>query len=167
MDQTVDGDVNQDTHTDPDVDATIRVPMVPHQHTSGAGSQAQEPLPAKAASHQVVVGDIPLEPPGFCPGPTFRAIDEPDDVTMPFYMVSPLADATMPFYMVSPLADATMQFRVFSKPTDATDGRADVNGYIGQAELRALIRSILADVKPREREVIELSFRHDLGCADY
>lgn len=87
----------------------------------------------------------------------FRAvgepIDEPDDVTMPFYMVSPLADATM-------------QFRVFSKPADATDGRADVNGYIGQAELRALIRSILADVKPREREVIELSFRHDLDDND-
>ena len=49
-----------------------------------------------------------------------------------------------------------------SEPTDATDGLADVPGYLGQAELRALIRSILADLKPREREVIELSFRHDL-----
>ena len=64
--------------------------------------------------------------------------------------------------MVSQLADATMQFRVVSEPTDATDGLADVNGYLGKAELRALIRSILADLKPREREVIELSFRHDL-----
>ena len=72
------------------------------------------------------------------------------------------ADATMPFRMVSQLGDATMQFRVVSEPTDATDGLADVNGYLGQAELRALIRSILADLKPREREVIELSFRHDL-----
>ena len=68
----------------------------------------------------------------------------------------------MPFRIVSQLADATMQFRVVSEPTDATDGPADVNGYLGQAELRALIRSILADLKPREREVIELSFRHDL-----
>jgi hypothetical protein len=65
VDQTVDGDVQQDTHTERDVDATIRVPMVHHQHTSGAGSKAQEPLPAEAASHQVVVGEIPLEPPGF------------------------------------------------------------------------------------------------------
>ena len=65
MDQTVDGDVRQDTHTERDVDATTRVLMVHHQHTSGAGSRAQEPLPAEAASHQVVVGDIPLEPPGF------------------------------------------------------------------------------------------------------
>jgi hypothetical protein len=55
-----------------------------------------------------------------------------------------------------------MQFRVVSGPIDATDGLADVPGYLGQAELHALIRSILADLKPREREVIELSFRHDL-----
>jgi hypothetical protein len=104
----------------------------------------------------------------------FRAVSEPvdgpDDATMQFRAVSePIDepdDATMPFYMVSQLADATMQFRVFSEPTDATDGRADVNGYLGQAELRALIRSILADVKPREREVIELSFRHDLDDND-
>ena len=65
VDQTVDGDVTQDTHTERDVDATTRVPLVRHQHTSGAGSKAQEPLPPEAASHQVVVGDIPLEPPGF------------------------------------------------------------------------------------------------------
>ena len=32
----------------------------------------------------------------------------------------------------------------------------------GEAELRTLIQSILAALKPREREVIELSFRHDL-----
>ena len=93
-------------------------------------------------------------------------IHEPADATVQFRAVSERihepADATMPFRMVSQLADATMQFRVVSEPTDATDGLADVNGYLGQAELRALIRSILADLKPREREVIELSFRHDL-----
>jgi RNA polymerase sigma factor (sigma-70 family) len=127
-------------------------------------------------------------------------IDESDDATRPFYMVSQLADATMqfrvvsepidesdeatrrfvavsglieesddatrPFYMVSQLADATMQFRVVSEPAAAIDGPADVNGYLGQAELRALIRSTLADLKPREREVIELSFRHDLNDND-
>ena len=112
-------------------------------------------------------------------GPTdttvqFRAVSEPihgpTDATVQFRAVSePIhewADATMPFRMVSQLADATMQFRVVSKPTHATDGPADVNGYLGQAELRALIRSILADLKPREREVIELSFRHDLYDKD-
>ena len=96
----------------------------------------------------------------------WSAAIQPADATVQFRAVSePIhepADATMPFRMVSQLADATMQFRVVSEPTDATDGLADVNGYLGQAELRALIRSILADLKPREREVIELSFRHDL-----
>ena len=100
----------------------------------------------------------------------FRAVSEPihepADATVQFRAVSePIhepVDATMQFRAVSQLADATMQFRVVSEPTDATDGLADVNGYLGQAELRALIRSILADLKPREREVIELSFRHDL-----
>ena len=104
----------------------------------------------------------------------FRAVSEPihelADATVEFRAVSePIhesADATMPFRMVSQLADATMQFRVVSEPTDATDGLADVPGYLGQAELRALIRSILADLKPREREVIELSFRHDLNDND-
>ncbi len=100
----------------------------------------------------------------------FRAVSEPDDATVAFGMVSePIresADATMSFRMVSPLADATMQFRVVSEPTDATDGLANVDGYLGQAELRALIRSILADLKPREREIIELSFRHDLDDDD-
>ncbi len=96
----------------------------------------------------------------------FRAIGqrvhEPADATVQFRAVSEPADATMQFRVVGQLADATMPFRVVSEPTHATDGIVDVNGYLGQAELRALIRSILADMKPREREVIELSFRHDL-----
>ena len=99
-----------------------------------------------------------------------RVVSEPDDATVAFRVVSePIresADATMSFRMVSQLGDATMQFRVVSEPTDATNGLADVDGYLGQAELRALIRSILADLKPREREVIELSFRHDLDDDD-
>ena len=97
----------------------------------------------------------------------FRAVSEPiheqADATVQFRAVS---DATMPFPIVSQLADATMQFRMISEPTDATNGMADVPGYLGQAELRTLIRSTLADLKPREREVIELSFRHDLSDND-
>ncbi len=43
---------------------------------------------------------------------------------------------------------------------------AHVNGDRAEAELRSLIDSILAGLKPREREVIELSFRHDLHDDD-
>ena len=100
----------------------------------------------------------------------FPVVSEPADATVVFPVFSePIhepADATVVFPVVSQLADATMQFRVVSEPTDATDGLADVPGYLGQAELRALIRSVLADLKPREREVIELSFRHDLYDKD-
>jgi len=86
----------------------------------------------------------------------FRAVSEP--------AAAPpgLGDATMQFSVVGQLADATMQFRVASGSADETDGIADFNGYLGQAELRELIRSLLADMRPREREVVELSFRHDL-----
>ena len=87
---------------------------------------------------------------------TFRAVGQSADA------IHESADATMLFRAVGQLADATMSFRVVSEPTNATDGLAHDNGYLGQAELRALIRSVLADLKPREREVIELSFRHDL-----
>ena len=72
----------------------------------------------------------------------------------------------MQFSAVGPLADATMQFRMLGGSDDATDVLADVSDYVGQAELRGLIRSVLADMKPREREVIELSFRHDLTDDD-
>jgi RNA polymerase sigma factor (sigma-70 family) len=92
----------------------------------------------------------------------FRAVKASPDATVQFRAVRESPDATVQFRMLNPLVDATMQFPVVSESDDATDGLADVNGYLGQAELRALIRSILADMKPREREVIELSFRHDL-----
>src|ERR1700678_1922759 len=65
VDQAVDGDVPQDAHTERDEDATVLVPMAHYRHASGAGSVAQESLPPGAASRRVVVGDIPLEPPGF------------------------------------------------------------------------------------------------------
>jgi RNA polymerase sigma factor (sigma-70 family) len=96
----------------------------------------------------------------------FRVVSEPGDTTIQFRAVSEPGDATMQFRVVSGPGDATMQFRLFSEPADAADGLADVNGYLGQAELRALIRSILADLKPREREVIELIFRHNLSDND-
>jgi RNA polymerase sigma factor (sigma-70 family) len=100
----------------------------------------------------------------------FRVVSGPADATMSFRVVSDpadrLTDVTMSFRVVSGPADATMQFRVVSESADVTDGLADIKGHLGQAELRELIRSILADMKPREREVIELSFRHDLNDND-
>jgi len=87
---------------------------------------------------------------------TFRAVGQPADAN------HGSADATILFRAVGQLADATMSFRVVSKPTDATADLAHDYGYLGRSELRTLIRSILADLKPREREVIELSFKHDL-----
>jgi RNA polymerase sigma factor (sigma-70 family) len=94
----------------------------------------------------------------------------PDDATTQFVAVGRSVDepgdGTRSSFMVSQLSDATMQFRVVSEPAAAADGLADVHGYLGQAELRALIRSTLADLKPREREVVELSFRHDLDDDD-
>ena len=109
----------------------------------------------------------------------FRVVSEPAyepiDMMMPFRVVSEPAyepiDATMPFRAISMAADATMPFRVVSEPTNSTASPAHVNGDhvngdAGQAELRALIRSVLVDVKPREREVIELTFRHDLDDSD-
>jgi RNA polymerase sigma factor (sigma-70 family) len=70
-----------------------------------------------------------------------------------------LSDATVQFRMISQLADPITPFRVISRPAS---GPSHVNDQ-GQAELRSLIHSILAGLRPREREVIELSFRHDLN----
>jgi hypothetical protein len=89
----------------------------------------------------------------------FRAISGPAD---PLRDLGGLGDATMQFSVVGQLTDATMQFRVISEKATPADGIADFNGYLGQAELQELIRSVLTDMRPREREVVELSFRHDL-----
>jgi RNA polymerase sigma factor (sigma-70 family) len=74
-----------------------------------------------------------------------------------------LSDATVQFQAISPLADPIMPFSVISQPTYSP---AHILGDQGQAELRSLIHSVLAGLKPREREVIELSFRHDLDDDD-
>jgi hypothetical protein len=64
---TVDGDVQQDVHVERDADVAMPGPTVSHQLAAGAQSEGQQPLPPEAMSHQVVVGDIPAEPPGFLP----------------------------------------------------------------------------------------------------
>ena len=49
------------------MDADVPDLTVSHQLAAGVRSEADEPLPPEAANHQVVVGDIPAEPPGFRP----------------------------------------------------------------------------------------------------
>ena len=72
-------------------------------------------------------------------------------------------DATCRCPLIGLPTDATMPFRV-SQPADTTV--RPIHGDREEAELRSLIHSILAGLKPREREVIELSFRHDLDDDD-
>jgi RNA polymerase sigma factor (sigma-70 family) len=89
---------------------------------------------------------------------------ETDAVGQPSDATGEMSDeTTVPFPVLSMPFDATMPFRVVSHPTY---GLAHFNGDRGQAELQSLIHSILAGLKPREREVIELSFRHDLSDND-
>ena len=65
MDRT--GDAQQETHSGRDVEPTARdVTVIDHSVADAGGSQAPGPRRA-AAADQVVVGDIPREPPGFQP----------------------------------------------------------------------------------------------------
>jgi RNA polymerase sigma factor (sigma-70 family) len=119
-------------------------------------------------------------------GPLVDAAGDPSDATVQFRPVgwsaaagNELSDTTVQFRAVGQpvatgdeLSDATVQFRVISLPTDPTtpfrviSQPTHVNGDQGQTELRSLIHSILTGLKPREREVIELTFRHDLHDND-
>jgi RNA polymerase sigma factor (sigma-70 family) len=92
---------------------------------------------------------------------TFRAINLPSEAKGP-NAKGEASDATVTFQMVSLPTDATMPFRVVDHPAA---GPAHVHDQ-GEAALRTLIYAILAGLTPREREVIELSFRHDLHDND-
>ena len=103
-------------------------------------------------------------------GPLSAAGDELSDATAQFRAVGrpaaaadELSDATVRFRVISLSADPITPFHVISQPTH---GSGHVNLDQGQAELQSLIHSILAGLRPREREVIELSFKHDLGDND-
>jgi RNA polymerase sigma factor (sigma-70 family) len=93
------------------------------------------------------------------------------------------ADATLQFPAIdrSPdaahqPADATLQFPAIDRSPDAAHQPADatlqfhaidgVNGHTELAEQRTLTRTILATLEPSEREVIELSLRHNLYDTD-
>ena len=107
----------------------------------------------------------------------FRAVglpggadEDPSDATVQFRAVGlpggaddELSDATVQFRVIGLPADPIMPFRVISQPAN---DQGHVDGDPEQAELRSLIESILAGLGTREREVIELSFRHDLSDDD-
>ena len=58
-----------------------------------------------------------------------------------------------------------MQANPHDQPADQADQPAEVSDP-EQAELQGLIRASLAELEPDEREVIELSLRHDLYDSD-
>jgi RNA polymerase sigma factor (sigma-70 family) len=98
------------------------------------------------------------------------AADDLSDATVQFRAVGrpaapadDLSDATIQFQVIRQLADPITPFRVISQPASPP---GHVHGDQGQAELRSLIHSVLAGLRPGEREVIELSFRHDLNDSD-
>ena len=107
----------------------------------------------------------------------FRAVGRPpataddlSDATVQFRAVGrppatadDLSDATVQFQVIRQLEDPIMPFRVIGQPAYPP---SHLPGDQGQAELRSLIHSVLAGLRPREREVIELSFRHDLNDSD-
>jgi len=62
--------------------------------------------------------------------------------------------------------DATLPMRAVRQPTDAADCSTSANDGPEQSSLPVLVRAILAELKPREREAIELNLRHDLYSAD-
>ena len=74
-----------------------------------------------------------------------------------------VSDATVQFRVISQLADPTTPFRVMGQPARSPD---HVHDEQGQAELRSLIHSVLTGLRPREREVIELTLRYDLDDGD-
>jgi RNA polymerase sigma factor (sigma-70 family) len=103
-------------------------------------------------------------------GRSRAAAEDASDATVQFRAVGrsraaaeDASDATVQFQVISQLADPITPFRVIGQPA-YVPGHA--RGDQGQAELRSLIHSTLAGLKPREREVIELSLRHGLGDND-
>ena len=133
--------------------AAIRKPSGAANSTSGATSEApDETVTFRALS---LSSEMTREAPDETV--TFRALSLSSEMTRE------APDETMQFAMVGMAGDATISFRVVSPPVH---GLPYLNGDRGEAEFRTLIYSILAGLKPREREVIELSFRHDLHDQD-
>ena len=118
----------------------------------GGGSRLRRGRRADATVRFAALGD-PAEVP--------RAAS---DATVQFRAISKAAaQPREPLQLISLPGDATMPFRVIIQPAEDP---AQLGGRREEAELRSLIHSILAELSPYDRELIELSFRHDLHGND-
>ena len=109
-----------------------------------------------------------------------RVVSQPADATLTFSRIGGPAeaapwsdDATLTFARIGGPAeaapwsdDATMTFARIGGPAETAHGLAHADGDAGQAELRTLISAMLAALAPGERDVVELSFRHELSDND-
>jgi RNA polymerase sigma factor (sigma-70 family) len=139
MDQRADAAGEPINVADRPTDATMPMQAV-HQPTDTTHQPTDATMPMRAV-HQ----------------PT-DTIHQPTDATMPMQAVHQPTDTT------HQPTDATMPMRLVHQPTTAT--LTAINGDREHANLPRLVRAILAELKPREREVIELNLRHDLYDAD-
>ena len=116
---------------------------------AGAGQQAAAAPQQTDPAYQLIDATI-----------SFRAIrqpigtaDLPNDATISFRAIrQPIGTADLP-------NDATMPFHAIRQPIV-------VNREPAQTDLPTQVRAILAELKPRDREVIELYFRHGLDDTD-
>jgi len=151
-------------------DETMRFPAFRLPPDTGVGASDETMrFPAFSPPPDTGVGasDETMRFPAFSPPPDPAGQASDETMLFPALRPAPAAaprasDETMRFPALMS-SDPTMPFRVVSQPTK---GPAQVGADRGQAELRSLISSILAGLKHREREVIELSFRHDLHDDD-
>ena len=90
------------------------------------------------------------------------ATNQATDATLQMHAVQQPTGTTLQLQLI----DATMPMRAVLEPTGAASRSAGVNDRLEQANLPKLVRTILAELKPREREVIELNLRHDLYDTD-
>ncbi len=135
-------------------------------------------MPFRVISEAAGIGDPPIDA-----TMSFRVISEaagagdpPIDATMSFRVVSDApgagdqpVDATMSFRVVSEAGqpvDVTMPIDVASLAASVADYATAATARARQAELAALVLGFLDELKPLEREVIELNLRHDLYDAD-
>ena len=138
---------------------------------SATSQPADPPAPPADDTVQFHAIDLPADPPAWPAGVASQPADS-TDATLQFqaiYQSANTPDTTLQFHAIyrpSIVTDATLQFRAIYQPPIATGGLSGVNNGPDQAELRTLIRTILAELEPREREVVELNLRHDLYDTD-
>ena len=102
-----------------------------------------------------------------------EATDESIDATRPLRAIyQPIEatdqsiDATQPLRAIYQPIEATGQLIDATQPLRAIRQPINFGSDAKQLDLPTLVRTILLDLKPSEREVIELNFRHGLNDTD-